>query len=45
MTEILFAVEEAAEGGFTARAVDHSIFTEADTLDQLRAGWACLVSG
>jgi predicted RNase H-like HicB family nuclease len=36
MTEILFTVEEAAEGGFTAQAVGHSIFTEADTLEELR---------
>ncbi len=36
MTEILFTVEEAPEGGFTACAVGHSIFTEADTLDELR---------
>ena len=36
MTEILLTVEEAPEGGFTARAVGHSIFTEADTLDELR---------
>jgi hypothetical protein len=36
MTEILFIVEEAAEGGYVARAVGASIFTEADTLDQLR---------
>jgi len=36
MTEILFTVEEATEGGFTARAVGHSIITEADTLDELR---------
>ena len=36
MTEILFTVEEAPEGGLTARAVGHSIFTEADTLDELR---------
>ncbi len=36
MTEILFTVEEATEGGFAARAVGHSIFTEADTLDELR---------
>jgi hypothetical protein len=28
-TEILFLVEEAAEGGFTARAVGEDIFTEA----------------
>lgn len=37
MTEILFLVEEAPEGGFTAQAVKESIFTEADTLDELRA--------
>ncbi|MEQ9411970.1 MAG: hypothetical protein RIK87_29925 [Fuerstiella sp.] len=36
MTEILFIVEDATEGGFTARAVGHSIFTEADTLEELR---------
>jgi hypothetical protein len=36
MTEILFTVEDAPEGGLTARAVGHSIFTEADTLDELR---------
>jgi hypothetical protein len=36
MTEILFLVDEAAEGGYTARAVGVSIFTEADTLEQLR---------
>lgn len=36
MTEILFTVEEATEGGFAACAVGHSIFTEADTLDELR---------
>lgn len=37
MTEILFIVEEAAEGGYIARAVGASIFTEADDLEQLRA--------
>lgn len=37
MTEILFVVSEAAEGGYVARAVDASIVTEADDLDQLRA--------
>jgi hypothetical protein len=36
MNELIFLVEEAAEGGFTARALGESIFTEADTLDQLR---------
>jgi hypothetical protein len=37
MSEIIFQVEEAPEGGFTARALGASIFTEADTLDALRA--------
>ena len=36
MTEILFTVEESPEGGLAARAVGHSIFTEADTLEELR---------
>lgn len=36
MCEIIFLVEEADEGGFTARAVNESIFTEGDTLDELR---------
>ncbi len=37
MSEIVFVVEEAPEGGFTARAVGESIFTEADDMAQLRA--------
>jgi hypothetical protein len=36
MKEIIFLVEEAAEGGFTARALNDSIFTEADSLDEMR---------
>ena len=36
MTEILFIVDEAAEGGYVARSVTASIVTEADDLDQLR---------
>ena len=35
-TEIVFVVEEAPEGGYQARAVGESIFTEADDLDSLR---------
>lgn len=37
MSEILFVVEEAPEGGFMARAVGESIFTEADDLAQFHA--------
>jgi len=35
MNEIIFLVEEAAEGGYTARALGESIFTEADDLQAL----------
>jgi hypothetical protein len=35
-SEIIFLVEQAPEGGFVARALDHSIFTEADDLEALR---------
>jgi len=34
--EALFSVEEAAEGGYVARALGCSIFTEADTWDELK---------
>ena len=36
MNEIIFLIEEAAEGGYTARALGHSIFTEAESMDELR---------
>ena len=36
MNEIIFLVEEAPEGGYTARALGESIFTEADDLPTLR---------
>ena len=36
MNDILFLVEEAPEGGFIARALEQSIFTEADDLETLR---------
>jgi dephospho-CoA kinase len=35
MTELIFMVEEAPEGGYTARALGESIFTEADDLAAL----------
>lgn len=36
MSEIVFLVEKAAEGGFTARALGESIFTQADDFSSLR---------
>ena len=36
MTEIFFLGEEALAGGYTARAIGESIFTEAESLDELK---------
>ncbi len=36
-TEIIFSVQESPEGGYEARALGHSIHTQADTLEELRA--------
>jgi hypothetical protein len=36
MDELIFLVENAPEGGFTARALGESIFTEAEDLPSLR---------
>ena len=36
MTELIFEVREAPEGGFTAKALSASIHTEADNLDVLK---------
>jgi hypothetical protein len=35
-SEIIFSVHESPEGGFEARALGHPLFTEAETLDQLK---------
>ncbi|MEO0083862.1 MAG: 2-oxoisovalerate dehydrogenase [candidate division WOR-3 bacterium] len=35
--EIIFLIEESKEGGYEARALGYSIFTEADSLDELKA--------
>ena len=36
MNELIFLIEDAPEGGFTARALSQAIFTEADDLSSLR---------
>ena len=37
MNEIIFEIrEDEAEGGFVARALGHSIVTQAETLEELR---------
>ncbi len=35
-SENIFVVEESSEGGFEARALAYSIYTQADTLEQLK---------
>jgi len=34
-SELIFLVEDAPEGGYTARALGESIFTEADSVEEL----------
>ena len=36
MNEIIFIVEDAPEGGYIAKAIGAAIFTEADTIEELR---------
>lgn len=36
MQEVVFIVEEAQEGGFTAKCTTESIFTQAETLEGLK---------
>ena len=44
-TEIVFVIEEAPEGGYIARSVQHAIFTEAESWaelhDQVRDAVRC----
>jgi predicted RNase H-like HicB family nuclease len=35
-SEIIFTVQESPEGGYEARALGFSIYTQADTLEELK---------
>ena len=35
-TEIIFVVEEAAEGGYSAKALGESIFSEGETMQEIK---------
>jgi len=35
-SEIIFIVEESPEGGYEARALGHPIFTQGDSLEELK---------
>ncbi len=34
--EMIFLVEESPEGGYVARALDYSIFTEGETIEEIK---------
>ncbi|HEY1678759.1 MAG TPA: 2-oxoisovalerate dehydrogenase [Candidatus Sulfotelmatobacter sp.] len=36
-SEIIFSVHDSPEGGYEARALGHSIFTQADSMEELKA--------
>jgi hypothetical protein len=36
MTEIIFIVVESPEGGYEAKALGYSVFTEGETIDELK---------
>lgn len=36
-SEIIFSVQESPEGGYEAQALGHPIFTQADSIDELKA--------
>lgn len=35
-SEIIFSVQESPEGGYEARALGHSIFSQAESLEELK---------
>ncbi len=37
MNEIIFYVEEDIEGGYTAKAINYSIFTEGESIEELKS--------
>ena len=36
LDEIIFLIQESSEGGYEAKALGHAIFTEAETMSELR---------
>jgi predicted RNase H-like HicB family nuclease len=45
MSELVFHVTQESDGGFTAEALGESIFTQADTWEELRANTQEAVEG
>lgn len=36
MSEIIFLIEDAEDGGFIAKGLNYGIYTDAETVDELR---------
>ena len=36
MNEIIFMINDSIDGGFEAKAVGHSIFTDAETMEEIK---------
>jgi len=36
MAEIIFIIEESPEGGYEARSLGYSVFTEGETIEELK---------
>jgi hypothetical protein len=36
-TEIIFSIQESPEGGYEARALGYPIFTQADSMEELKS--------
>ena len=36
MSELIFIIENSDEGGYTAKALGYSIFTEGETMEELK---------
>ena len=36
MSELIFLIEDDPDGGYTAQAIGQNIFTQADTIDELK---------
>jgi hypothetical protein len=43
-SELIFVVEEAPEGGFSARALGQAIFTDGETMNELKFNIRAAVS-
>jgi hypothetical protein len=41
MNEIIFLIEDEPEGGYNAQALGHSIFTQGETVEEIKKNIGC----